>query len=246
MGKERCSKNKIQAAGKSKRDTGALQCPMADSCCLLLHSNLGRQNTAPHDALKCSAQKKVSFDACQSKTAAACRQFPRHGWTAKCKMGAVVSAPWTQALQPLRCPASLRQVKAAQGRQFCVYAEAGLKRASSTNSNAPHKLAFTRAWVDFAARNLFWRRFVLFCFSVYFVSLDLEGWRSQISRQAQKCIPRVQGLLPGRRHTPEHCVQLPRADHPTRMLKSGLCTRISSSLSFSGEQAVSSDNNRSS
>lgn len=48
MGKKRCSKHKIQASGKSKRDTGALQCPVADACCLLLHINLGRQNTAPH------------------------------------------------------------------------------------------------------------------------------------------------------------------------------------------------------
>lgn len=61
-----------------KGDAGVLQCPVADSCCLLLHINLGKQHTVPHGALKCSAQKKkVSFDACQTKTAAACRQFPQ-------------------------------------------------------------------------------------------------------------------------------------------------------------------------
>lgn len=95
MGKKGCSKHKIQAAGKSKRDTGALRCPVADSCCLLLHINLGRQNTAPHGVLKCSAQKKASFDACQSETPTARSRVPRHGWATERKMGAVVNAPDT-------------------------------------------------------------------------------------------------------------------------------------------------------
>lgn len=73
---------------------------------------------------------------------------------------------------------------------------------------------------------------VLFCFSVHFVSLDLEVWRSQISKQVQKSIPRVQGLLPGRRYDPVHRVQLPRAERPTGMLKAGLCSRIPSTHSF--------------
>lgn len=59
MEKEQCSKHKIQAAGKCKRDTEELQCPVADSCCLLLHINLGRHNTVPPGVLKCSAQKKM-------------------------------------------------------------------------------------------------------------------------------------------------------------------------------------------
>lgn len=89
MEKEQCSKHKIQAAGK--RDTGELQCPVADSCCLLLHINLERHNTVPPGVLKCSAQKKVPFDACQSETAAVHRQFPRHGWATE--RGTVMSAP---------------------------------------------------------------------------------------------------------------------------------------------------------
>lgn len=93
MGKKRCSKHKIQASGKSKRDTGALQCPVADACCLLLHINLGRQNTAPHGVPKCSAQKKASFDACQSKTPTARSWVPRHGWATKRKKGMVMNVP---------------------------------------------------------------------------------------------------------------------------------------------------------
>lgn len=57
MEKEQCSEHKIQAAGK--RDIGELQCPVADSRCLLLHINLGRHNAVPPGVLKCSAQKKV-------------------------------------------------------------------------------------------------------------------------------------------------------------------------------------------
>lgn len=167
MEKKWCLKHKIQAVGK--RDTGALQCPVADSRCLLLHINLGRQNTVPCGALKCSAQKKnVAFDACQSKPTAACRQLPRHGWATERKMGAVVSAPWHQPCSCLDALQAFNRWKLLWGRQFCKYAEAGFKRASSTDRNAPHKLAFPRVWVDFAAQNLFQRHFVmlfwLFCF----------------------------------------------------------------------------------
>lgn len=93
MEKEQCSKHKIQAAGKSKRDTEELQCPVADSCCLLLHINLGRHNTAPPGVLKCFAQRKAPFDACQSETAAVHRQLPSHGWATECEMREVVGAP---------------------------------------------------------------------------------------------------------------------------------------------------------
>lgn len=136
--------------------------PMADSRCLLLHINLGRQNTVPCGALRCSAQKKnVAFDACQSKPAAACRQLPRHGWATERKMGAVVGAPWHQPCSRLDALQAFSRWKLLRGRQFCKYAEAGFQRASSTDRNAPHKLAFPRVWVDFAAQNLFQRGFVM-------------------------------------------------------------------------------------
>lgn len=69
MEKEQCSKHKIQAAGK--RDTGELQCPVADSFCLLLHVNLGRHNTVPP-----ALSEEGAFDACQSETAAVPRSSP--------------------------------------------------------------------------------------------------------------------------------------------------------------------------
>lgn len=89
MEKEQCSKHKIQAAGKSKRDAGELQCPVADSCCLLLHINLGRHNTVPPGV--CS--EEGAFDACLSERAAVHKQLPRHGWVREHEIWAVLSAP---------------------------------------------------------------------------------------------------------------------------------------------------------
>lgn len=79
-------------------------------------------------------------------------------------------------------------MKAAQEKAVLWICRSRLKRAASTDSNAPHKLVFPRTRVDFAAQNPFWRGvwgggvgfflficFILFFSPVYFVSLDLES-----------------------------------------------------------------------
>lgn len=98
------------------------------------------------------------------------------------------------------------------GRQLCLCTQAGLKRASSTDSNAPHKLALLSQEPVRGCGWIFLHKiycdFFFFLLSVYFVSLHLEDkpWSAFLE---------YKGSFPAEGMPPAHRVQLPGAEHPS-------------------------------